>query len=151
MIWDIKAVKKACNEVLSAAFNGAVPVYGNDTLDGYDRPGFFTEILSSPRTKPGRFLTQQTYTFVITYFEETHDEAHCYDVYNTICGAFGGFVKIASGKKLVISNINMSWIDENADMLQVTIGFSPAAELGGNTETAALMENIDIKTESEVI
>lgn len=150
MIWEIKAVKTACNQVLDAAFSNKIPVYGNDTLDGYARPGFFTEIVSSPRAKPGRFLTRQTYAYKITYFEEEHDEAHCYDVYNTVCAAFGAYVKVGK-KRLVIDNIDMAWIDENADMLQITIDFSPVTELGGNTETADLMENLQIETESEVL
>ena len=49
MIYDAKSVKAACNGVLSTAFNQEIPIYGNDTLDGYRRPSFFTEILPSAR------------------------------------------------------------------------------------------------------
>ena len=149
MIWTPGVVKAGCNQILRQAFQSKVPIYGNDTIEGYGRPGFFTELLSTPLTKTSLFLTRHTFAFIITYFEETHDEAHCYSVYNTICSAFNPAIKI-NGKRLVISNIGFEWIDEFADKMQITINFSAAAELGGNSDDNPLMEEVEVEIESEV-
>lgn len=37
----ITELKRACNEVVSRTFP-EIKVYGNDTVDGYTRPAFFT-------------------------------------------------------------------------------------------------------------
>ena len=153
MTYSAKAVKAACNGVLKAAFNNELPIYGNDTLDGYERPSFFTEILPAPREKTGRYLTRHGFTFKVTYFEVEHDEAHCLDVYKTICQAFEPFVimKVNDKKRrLMVEDIDMAWIDENADMLQVTINFYRVVELGGYTDDNDLMESVELDIESEV-
>ena len=46
MRYTVSDVKKACTGVLRAAFPN-MPVYDNDTVDGYQRPSFFVEIMSS--------------------------------------------------------------------------------------------------------
>ncbi len=150
MIYDTKSVKAACNGVLSSAFNHEIPVYGNDTLDGYRRPSFFTEILPSAREKTGRYVTRQGYIFKVTYFEETHDEAHCLDIYAAICAAFEPTVQLANKKKLVVEDTELDWTDENADMLQVTITFYSTIEIGGYTDDSPLMEDVELEMESEV-
>lgn len=149
MIWNAKDVKAACNRILSAAFSDKLPVYGNDTLDGYARPSFFSELIATPRDKPGMFLTRHRFAYKVTYFEETHDEAHCYDVYNTIVSAFEPTIKV-NGKRLVVESTDLAWIDENADMMQITINFSGVAELGGNSASEPLMLDVETKIESEV-
>lgn len=150
MIYTIKDVKTACNAKLQEAFSG-IPVYETDTLDGYRRPSFFTEIFSHGRRKTSPHLTQIGFTFRITYFEETHDEAHCLEVYEQICEAFGHAVKVKGHVRIVVNNIDMAWIDEHADKLQVTISFYDAVELGGHTEDADLMRYLEVEyNESEV-
>lgn len=150
MIYTIKDVKTACNATLHGAFSN-IPIYGTDTLDGYARPSFFTEIIPHSRRKTSPYLTQIGFTYRITYFEETHDEAHCLDVYEAICSAFGHAVKVKGHVRVVVSDIDMSWIDENADKLQVTISFYDAVELGGYTEDEDLMQDLEVEyNESEV-
>ncbi len=148
MIYTVLDVKRACNQTLRAAFPD-MKVYDNDTLDGYTRPSFFTEILSRGRKKTSKYLTQIGFTFRITYFEELHDEAHCLEVYEKICDAFGAAIKVKGHVRLVVNNVDYSWIDENADKLQVTISFYDAVELGGYTEDEDLMQKIDVVYESE--
>lgn len=150
MIYDAKAVKATCNGVLKAAFPN-LPIYGNDTVDGYSRPSFFTEILPITREKTGRYITRYGFTFIVTYFEMEHDEAHCLDVYRTIHQSFEPYIRMDNGKKLVVRDISMEWIDENADMLQVTISFYSITELGGYTDDTDMMEEVDLEIESEVI
>ena len=124
MIYTIQDVKVACNAALRNAFaNDAIKIYGNDTLDGYTRPSFFTEVLSHGRQKGSPYLTQIGFTFRITYFEETHDEARCLEVYEKICKAFEPTIKVKGRVRLIVNSIDYSWIDENADKLQVVISF----------------------------
>ena len=149
MIYTISDVKLACNRALRSAFPDA-KVYDNDTLDGYQRPSFFTEILSHGRKKTSKYLTQIGFTFRITYFEQTHDEAHCLEVYEKICKAFEPALKVKGRNRIVVRDIDYSWIDENADKLQVTISFYDAVELGGYTDENDIMKELEVDYESEV-
>ncbi len=146
MIYQVTDVKRVCNQTLKTAFP-AVKIYDNDTLDGYSRPSFFTEVLSHGRTKTSKCLTQIGFTFRITYFEESHDEAHCLDVYEKICEAFEPAIKVKGHIRLVVRDTDYNWIDENADKLQVTISFYDVVELGGYTEDADMMEELNINYE----
>ena len=148
MIYTISDVKLACNQTLRAAFPN-MKVYDNDTLDGYTRPSFFTEILTHGRRKTSKYLTQIGFTFRITYFEQTHDEAHCLEVYEAICKAFEPAIKVKGHVRVVVSDVDYAWIDENADKLQVTVSFYDAVELGGYTEDLDLMEELEVNYESE--
>jgi hypothetical protein len=150
MIYTISDVKRACNQTLKTAFP-KVTIYDNDTLDGYKRPSFFTEILSHGRRKTSQYLTQIGFTYRITYFETTHDEAHCLEVYEKICQAFEPAIKVKGHVRIVVNNTDYAWIDENADKLQVTISFYDAVELGGYVEEDEPMQelNMDMEIESE--
>lgn len=149
MIYTISDVKLACNRALRSAFPD-VAVYDNDTLDGYKRPSFFTEILSHGRTKTSKHLTQIGFSFRITYFEQVHDEAHCLEVYEKICEAFEPALKVKGRFRIVVRDTDYNWIDENADKLQVTISFYDAIELGGYSEDADVMRTLEVNYESEV-
>ncbi len=146
MIYTISDVKLACNQILKAAFP-SYKVYDNDTLDGYTRPSFFTEILSHGRTKTSKYLTQIGFTFRITYFEETHNEAECLEVYEKICAAFEPAIKVKGHVRVVVRDTDYTWIDENADKLQVAISFYDAVELGGYTEECDTMQELAIDYE----
>ena len=149
MIYTVSDVKLACNRALRSAFPD-VTVYDNDTLDGYKRPSFFTEILSHGRTKTSKHLTQIGFSFRITYFEQTHDEAHCLEVYEKICEAFEPALKVKGRFRIVVRDTDYNWIDENADKLQVTISFYDAIELGGYSEDADIMRTMEVNYEREV-
>lgn len=148
MIYTISDVKRACNQTLKAAFP-KVTIYDNDTLDGYKRPSFFTEIISHGRRKESRYLTQIGFTYRITYFEATHNEAKCLEVYEKICQAFEPMLTVKGHTRLLVNNTDYAWIDENLDKLQVTISFYDAVELGGYTDGHDLMQELDVEIESE--
>ena len=148
MMYTASDVKLACNQALKTAFP-KIKIYSNETLDGYDRPSFFTELISHGRRKQSRYLTQTGFTFRITYFERTHNEAHCLEVYEKICKAFEPALKVKGHVRVVVNNTDYSWIDENADKLQVTISFYDAINLGGYTEEEELMQELDMNIESE--
>ncbi len=148
MIYTISDVKLACNTKLKGAFPG-VKIYDNDTLDGFERPSFFTEILTHGRRKTSRYLTQIGFTYRITYFERTHDEAHCLEVYEKVCAAFEPAIKVKGHVRVVVNSTDYSWIDTNNDKLQITISFYDAIELGGYSESEDLMQELNTIIESE--
>lgn len=148
MIYTISDVKRACNKTLKAAFP-KITIYDNDTLDGYKRPSFFTEILSHGRSKSSPYLTQIGFTFRITYFETTHSEARCLEVYEKICQAFEPAIRVKDHVRAVVKDTDYAWIDENADKLQVTISFYDAVELGGYSDDDNIMQELNMEIESE--
>ena len=137
-------VKRACNELLISTFPD-IAIYGNGTVDGYKRPSFFTELLVTHDSN-GRYQISSSYTFKATYFEATHDEARCFEIYETVREAFDDALIIKKdGRKyrLIVDTVEFQWIDTNADKMQITIDFMEAAEVGRKTddaETAAFIE-----------
>lgn len=148
MIYTISEVKLICNQTLRAAFP-ELKVYDNDTLDGYTRPSFFTEILTHGRRKTSPYLTQTGFTFRITLFEEIHNEARCLEIYEKICKAFEPAIKVKGHVRLVVRDVDYSWIDENADKLQVTVSFYDSVELGGYSDENENMKELNITYERE--
>lgn len=151
MRYTVSDVKKACTGVLRAAFPN-MPVYDNDTVDGYQRPSFFVEILSRGRTSESARVQRFSFAYVITYFEVTHSEADCLAKYESICSAFMPAVRVFQGQRTRVNvrNVSYSWIGENQDMLQITINFHDAIELIAVADDTDLMEHVDINyTETE--
>lgn len=150
MMYTILDVKKACTKLLRATFPNIV-VYDTDTLDGYQRPAFFTEIRTHGRRPESALLRTIGFTYTITYFEATHDEAACLRIYESICEAFGHAVRVfeESRTRLMVRNISYEWVDVNSDKLQVTVDFMDAVELGGNTDDYDIMEQVEIDYETE--
>ena len=58
----ITELKRACNEVVSRTFP-EIKVYGNDTVDGYTRPAFFTEIIPHGYSHESKSFSQSGATF----------------------------------------------------------------------------------------
>jgi hypothetical protein len=143
MRYTAKAVKAACNGKLSELFPG-LPVYGNTVLDGYKRPGFFTELLVFTLSRPGRYQYEYGYSYIITLLEVTHDEAYCLGVLDTIRQGFGSKLTVSKGKALVIQSIDQAWIDEREDVMQVTVNFYAVPEIGGRTEDGDIMEDVEV-------
>lgn len=142
MIYTAAAVKAACNALMTSLFP-TLPVYGNTVLDGYARPAWFAELLTTPYTRPGKYEHEYGYTYKVTLLETTHDEAFCLTSFETIRSGFGQRVAVSTGG-LVVETIDMDWIDERSDVLQVTIDFYPVSEISGRTETGDLMEELTL-------
>lgn len=149
MIYSVTDVKKACNKLLRSTFP-EITIYNNDTLDGYKRPSFFTEIRQNGFTKKyARYVKEFGYTFIITLFETTHDESYCLEVYQKIADAFRDRITIVNSngvkKYMSVDSIEYSWIDEHSDKLQVMVNFDPVRELGDEPEpTEPVMEDLNV-------
>ena len=147
MRYTVLDVKRACTRVLRAAFP-ELPVYDNDTVDGYTRPSFFVEVLSIGQHRESRRLCKASFSYLITYFEVTHDEAECLRKYEVISAAFGSTVRVFEGSRLriTVKDIELNWIgtnmNDNKNMMQVSISFYESIGLNGIEDDSDLMQSI---------
>lgn len=148
MIYTATAVKTACNALMRSLFPD-VPVYGNAVLDGYHRTAWFAELLVNPYTRPGKYTHEYSYTYKATLLETTHDEAYCLSAFDAIRAGFGQVVAVGDGH-MVVESIEMDWIDERSDVLQVTIDFYPVSEISGRTEGEEIMNDLTVTYTQEV-
>lgn len=139
----IKETKKACNRLLADTFQG-VPVYGNDTFDGYVRPSFFTEIRQRAYRPGSQNSVTKGYSFIATLFEQSHDEAYCLDVVDKVQQAFGLAVRTEDGIA-VVEEIDYEWIGQGADQLQITVDFINRTQVRGKEEKEDQMESLDFE------
>ena len=148
----ISDVKRACNAIIQKEFtedailtdNGAVRIYGNDSHDGYKRPGFFTEVLRSSYTIPHKKQRGYKFAFIITLLENVHDEAVCLDILDRITDAFGIVVRLKD-VVLTVESIEHTWIDTQNDVMQITIDFANMMMVDRRRLTGDLdmMESVD--------
>ena len=94
------------------------------------------------------------YSYKITYFETTHDEKRCLEIYEEILYVFGIDVTIRTDERkirLLVDSIDFQWIDTNADKMQITIDFADTVQIGGRTETEDIAESCEtvVRKESE--
>lgn len=117
----LKDFKKGCNDILSEAFE--YPVYGQETLDGYKRPSFFTELLPRTWHRVNKNIIECGLTYKITFLETTHNEALCLSIVDVISSLYGWTIK-AADKVWLCDNIDYQYIGQENDILQVTIDFA---------------------------
>lgn len=139
----IKETKNACDKLLADTFPG-IRVYGNDTFDGYVRPSFFTEIRQRAYRPGNRSSVTKGYSFIVTLFEETHDEDYCIDIVDKVQQAFGLAVRTEGGLA-VVEEIDYEWIGQGADQLQITVDFINRIQVRGKEEKEDRMENLDFE------
>lgn len=139
----IKETKKACNRLLADTFPD-VPVYGNDTFDGYVRPSFFTEIRQRAYQPGNQNSVTKGYSFIATLFEQSHDEAYCLDVVDKVQQAFRLAVRTEGGLA-VVEEIDYEWIGQGADQLQITVDFINRTQVRAKEEKEDRMENLDFE------
>ena len=114
----LKQLKKACNDKVKSTFP-AIKVYGNDTIDGYDRPAFFSEILHHGYSHESKAYAINGATFKLTLFEKSHDEEYCLDVFEKLRDSFGMTLQVAE-RHLLVGEFSYEFIGENANMLQIS-------------------------------
>lgn len=138
----IKETKRACNRLLADTFPG-VPVYGNDTFDGYARPSFFTEIRQRAYRSGNQNSVTKGYSFIATLFERSHDEAYCLDVVDKVQQAFGLAIRTEGGLA-VVEEIDYEWIGQGADQLQITVDFINRTEIREKQDPEETMKTLDL-------
>lgn len=110
-------IKAAISAALNDLFPG-IPVYGNDTVEGYNRPCFFLDVI--PETDISGVNFQHKYcTVEITKVQRTADEADALDFFNAIERAF--YLKLAVGdRKINTSRFAPAWIGDFGNVPTIT-------------------------------
>lgn len=117
----LKDFKKGCNSILSEAFE--YPVYGQEVLDGYKRPAFFTELLPRTWKRVNRNMIEVGLTYKITFLEKTHGEAECLSIVDAVSELYGWTIK-AADKTWVCEEIDHQYIGTDNNILQISIDFA---------------------------
>ena len=139
-------LKRACNEVFINTFPD-IKVYGNDTLDGYTRPAFFTEIIPHPFAHETKNYDSGGATYKATLLEKTHDEEQCLSIYDSIREAFGMTLPVGN-RKLLVGEISYEFIGENLNILQISVEFD-WQEQRERIETEPLAESLALSMEKK--
>ena len=142
----ITELKRACNEVISRTFPD-IKVYGNDTVDGYTRPAFFTEIIPHGYSHESKSFSQNGTTFKATLLEQSHDEELCLSIYDAIREAFGMTLPVGD-RKLLVGEISFEFIGEYLNILKVTIEFD-WYEHKERVETEPIAETLAVSMEKK--
>lgn len=142
----LKDFKRACNDLLSGAFDGQYPIYGTAVKDGYKRPSFFTELLPRSMRPLSQSITELGLTYKFTFLEQTHSESTCLDIVATTAEVFGIKIK-AAGRWFTVESYDYEFIDTNHDILQVTIDFATVKAVTKRTDTEDLIREIDMDVE----
>lgn len=136
----LKEFKKGCNTLLLETFESKYPVYGTETLDGYKRPSFFTELLPRTWRRLSKNITEVGLTYKVTFLETTHDEALCLGIVASVIEAFGWTIK-AAGLTWICETIDYDFVN-NTDVLQITIDFATIRTVTVAESTTGLIESV---------
>ena len=118
---ELIEIKKACNDILRAAFPG-IKIYGPDTTGALKRPSFYTEIVPYTFSYETVNRVSQSCGFKITLMEEVTNEDFELNCFAKIRKAFG--LKLPIGKrKLTISEVESEYIGAKNDIFQMTLRF----------------------------
>lgn len=139
----IADIKAAYTQLLRDTFPG-IKIYGNAVHDGYDRPSFFVEARPVNRTRISRKIIQEGARLTTTYFESTHDEKTCLEIYERISDMVGPYIKVGS-RKLPVRDIDMEWAGSGGDMLQIDVELETFAEITQDPETGDMMETVSTR------
>ncbi len=130
-----------CNSELEELFPD-IPVYGNDTMDGYSRPALFTEVVSRQFAHESRYYARNGATLKVTFLENSHDEQFCLHVYERIRERFAFSIKV-NGMVLLTSGIHYEFTGERSNILQVTAEYEWMETLS-RTEPEPLAEEVNL-------
>lgn len=133
--------KKACNGILSQTYP-ELTIYGKETTDGYQRPSFFTELLSHGGKHESKTFARNGATFKVTLLEKTPDEALTLEVADKIREAFGMSLKVGN-RTLLIGDITFDYVGEYNNILQVSVDFD-WYESKPRKETEEIMAEVDL-------
>lgn len=91
-MFDVKLILKTFNQELKRIFN--VPIYGNDTTEGYRLPCFHTELIVNSSERVNKHIYKTDVTINAAYLMETPDEVTQYDVIKKIRDNFSNYLHV---------------------------------------------------------
>ena len=123
MITSIADIKVAINDLLK----GIAPdinIYGNDVVQGYEKPCFFCDLHVKTVTDSKNY-NENAGIVIITYLQSEPDELDALVKYDLIRSAFGMKLKVKE-RFITIEDCDYSFVGKDANMLQIEVNFSYA-------------------------
>lgn len=141
---ELLTLKAACNTVLRAAFP-TMKIYGPDSLEGLDRPSFYTEIVPYILEYQTTNLVHLRVGYKVSLMEEAPDEERQLTIFAKIRKAFG--LKLPVGKRrLSVREVSSDYTGEKNDVFQTTVVIDWIDTIA-QEESYDLMLDIDVETE----
>lgn len=113
-------LKKGMIAVLRELYPKGYKFYGNEVVEGYDKPSFFTQLIPVTMENVTQHTTNNTMLFVITYFQKNKDEADNFKKITEIRKAFGLKVEIAD-RQINVEEMDFQFIGEEGNILQIQV------------------------------
>lgn len=113
-------LKKGMIAVLRELYPKGYKFYGNEVVEGYDNPSFFTQLIPVTMENVTQHTTNNTMLFVITYFQKNKDEADNFKKITEIRKAFGLKVEIAD-RQINVEEMDFQFIGEEGNILQIQV------------------------------
>ena len=113
-------LKKGMIAVLRDLYPTGYKFYGNEVVEGYDKPSFFTQLIPVTMENITQHTTNNTMLFVITYFQRNKDEADNLKKITEIRKAFGLKVEIAD-RQINVEEMDFQFIGEEGNILQIQV------------------------------
>ena len=135
-------LKRALNNCLREKFS-KIKIYGNEVIDGYKTPAFFTEILPGGFEHETKNYGSNEIIFKITYFQTKVDEADQLRVVDELQELF--WLKFEClWRKLNITKFEYDYAGKEHNILQVSISIN-WYDNTARKEDADITENIIIR------
>lgn len=113
-------LKKSLISVLRELYPECYKFYGNEVVEGYEKPSFFTQLIPVTMENATQHTTNNTMLFVITYFQKKKDEEDNLEKITEIRKAFGLKVE-AAGRQINVEEIDFQFVGEEGNILQVQV------------------------------
>ena len=110
MVKYFEIIKSVKNKILE--FDENAKVYGNEIVEGYERPCYFIEVLPITRELEMSNRYNVSLLVVISYFSDTESSLTNYEVLENLFLILQGIL-IVGDRKLTISNFNTEKIGEH--------------------------------------
>lgn len=142
----LKEIKKAVNAALKKAYPD-YKIYGTDTIEGYERPCFFTyvNLTFSESTKN---MTHKNVEVTIDYIQRSPDESDGMDFFEKMERLFS--LKLDTGnRKLSTDNQQSNFVGDNSDIPSFSFDVEFWDEIQKETDNMPLMGELIMKEATE--
>ena len=113
-------LKKGMIAVLRELYPKGYKFYGNEVVEGYEKPSFFTQLTPVTMENVTQHTTNNTMLFVITYFQKNKDEEDNLKKTTEIRKAFGLKVEVAD-RQLNVEELDFQFVGEEGNILQIQV------------------------------
>lgn len=139
---SLKEIKKAVNDKLYAI--AGLPIYGKETKEGYEYPCLFVELVTKQYKRGNVNWGTGGVTVKITYLQETVDEEKQLKLVDLVKEHFGLNLKVEE-RYLSTGEIDMDYVGQNQDILQITIDIPYEECLHKEEDETGIMQELEIR------